>query len=173
MAEHNNHQRSANRHLEVSALSGGLCEGPQEIQVPYTEVSVLRAICTSSIIHSSSSQRPTWVLGPVRRFTWKTGPNLELEHRAQTKEPGEPVGISTPKVLSGRNNWKKMIKARETGEKEHAGNTRGGMDGGLLGPTAARKVALPGPYVSDKLTHPHPFLNTTFSYLIFGTGSFL
>lgn len=58
MAEHNNHQRPANRHLEVSALSGGLCVGPQKIQVPYTKVCVLRAICTSSSIHSSSSQRP-------------------------------------------------------------------------------------------------------------------
>lgn len=44
MAEHNNHQRPANRHLEVPAPSGGLCLRPQEIQVPYTEVSVLRAI---------------------------------------------------------------------------------------------------------------------------------
>lgn len=48
-----------------------------------------------------------------------------------------------------------------------------GMDGGLLGPTAALKVALSGPCVHDKLTHSHPFLNTTFSDLIFGTGSFL
>lgn len=168
MAEHNNHQRPANRHLEVSALSGDLCEGPQEIQVPYTEVSVPRAICTSSIIHSSSPQRPTWVLGPVRRFTWKTGPNLELEHRAQTQGPGEPVGISTPKVLSGRNNW---WYKQEKQERRSMRATQG--EGWTVGPTAARKVALPGPCVSDKLTHPHPFLNTTFSYLIFGTGSFL
>lgn len=59
MAEHNNHQHPANRHLEVPAPSGGLSVGPQEIQVPYTEVSVQRAVCTSSIIHSSSCQRPT------------------------------------------------------------------------------------------------------------------
>lgn len=66
--------------------------GPHEIQVPCTEVSMLRAIRTSSITHPSSSQRAKRVLGhgaelvtPVRRLTRKIGSKLELEHRARSR----------------------------------------------------------------------------------------